>query len=290
MYEAPRFADGTADAQFEKMNKFFAQSDTETRLALKIEPKLSIAYAVLLGEHAERAIMRFTNRWKATRFESCRPVSWSARRWWNPDTPAGVETTKGWRTSLSSRRRSWRKTPSCIGCFGFIEADEGETQGIQGELDQSIATLTRAIQKGGDYSGFYFIRGESYVHSTSFEQGLEDFDLANELSPQDPELLILRADVLARLGRPKEVLADLQFAGSSKRQTTIQFSFTTGLLRRAGGSTRKAYGYKVWRRRRHLLWTILHFSRIAPIRVKENAVGLCFREGTLAAISAMMAW
>jgi len=95
--------------------------------------------------------------------------------------------------------------------LGSIDADEGETLGIHGEYDQSIATLTRAIQKGGDYSGFYLIRGESYVHSGSFEQGLADFDRANELSPQDPELLILRADVLARLGRPKKVLADLQF-------------------------------------------------------------------------------
>ena len=94
--------------------------------------------------------------------------------------------------------------------LGFIDADEGETLAMHGELSQSIATLTQAIQKGGDYSGFYFIRGESYVHSGSYELGLEDFNRANALSPQDPDLLFLRADVLARLGKPKEVLSDLQ--------------------------------------------------------------------------------
>ena len=105
-----------------------------------------------------------------------------------------------------------KENPYMRWLLGFTDSDEGEMLGIHGEYDQSIATLTRAIQKGGDYSGFYLIRGESYVHSSSFEQGLADFDRANELSPQDPELLIRRAYTLAELKRPKQALADLQVA------------------------------------------------------------------------------
>jgi tetratricopeptide (TPR) repeat protein len=82
--------------------------------------------------------------------------------------------------------------------------------GIHSELNQSIVSLTRALQKGGDYSGFYFIRGETYGQMGSWQEALEDFNRANELSPQDPELLIRRAYVLAEFKRPKEVLADLQ--------------------------------------------------------------------------------
>jgi hypothetical protein len=46
----PAPADQTPSKQFDKMGKFFAQSGEEAKQALKLEPKLGIAYAVLLGE------------------------------------------------------------------------------------------------------------------------------------------------------------------------------------------------------------------------------------------------
>lgn len=207
----PAFADDTQAAQFEKMNKFFAQSDTETRLALKIKPRLSIAYAVLLGEargesnHAiHQSLEGDALRELPASFVIREEVMKSRYPRWGGDHETMADFAQQSQAFV-------KENPLLHWLLGFIDADEGETQGISGQLDQSIVTLTRAIQKGGDYSGFYFIRGESYVHSSSFEKGLEDFNRANELFPQDPELLILRADVLARLGRPKEVLADLQF-------------------------------------------------------------------------------
>ena len=103
-----------------------------------------------------------------------------------------------------------KQNPYMRWLLGFVDADEGEMLGIHSELNQSIVSLTRALQKGGDYSGFYFIRGETYGQMGSWQEALEDFNRANELSPQDPELLIRRAYVLAEFKRPKEVLADLQ--------------------------------------------------------------------------------
>jgi len=207
----PAFADDTQASQFEKMHKFFAQSDTETRLALKIEPRLSIAYAVLLGEargESNDAIHQSLEsdalRVMPASFVIREEVMKSRYPRWGGNHESMADFAQQSQAFV-------KENPLMHWLLGSIDADEGETQGIQGELAQSIATLTQAIQKGGDYSGFYLIRGESYVHSSLFEQGLQDFDRANELFPQDPELLILRADVLARLGRPKEVLADLQF-------------------------------------------------------------------------------
>ena len=180
-------------------------------MALKLKPKLSIAYAVLLGEargQSDRAVHQ------ALESDALRliPASFVIREElmefryprWGGSHEEMVEFAQQSQALV-------KENPYMHWLLGFTDSDEGEMLGIHGEYDQSIATLTRAIQKGGDYSGFYLIRGESYVHSRSFEQGLKDFDRANELAPQDPELLILRADVLARLGRPKEVLADLQF-------------------------------------------------------------------------------
>lgn len=106
-----------------------------------------------------------------------------------------------------------KENPCMHWLLGFIDLDDGETLGMHREFDESIAALTRAIQKGGDYSGFYFSRGVSYAQAGSYEKALEDFDRANELAPQDPETLIRRAYVLARLQRPREVLADLKLVG-----------------------------------------------------------------------------
>jgi tetratricopeptide (TPR) repeat protein len=106
-----------------------------------------------------------------------------------------------------------KENPCVHWLLGFTALDEGETLGLHGEYDKSIVALTRAIQSGGDYSGFYFSRGISYALMGSNEQALEDFNRADELSPQDPELLIRRAAVLARLGKSKEVLADLSLVG-----------------------------------------------------------------------------
>jgi tetratricopeptide (TPR) repeat protein len=104
-----------------------------------------------------------------------------------------------------------KENPCLHWLLGFVDRDEGETLAIDGDLDKSIEALTRAIQKGGDYSGFYFSRGESYLHREQYEEALADFDRADELSPQDPELIVRRAATWARLGKPKEALADLKF-------------------------------------------------------------------------------
>jgi tetratricopeptide (TPR) repeat protein len=205
------FADQTPSGQFDKMRKFFAQSAEETKMALKLKPKLSIAYAVLLGEargQSDRAVHQ------ALESDALRqiPASFVIREeLMESRYPRWGGSHEMMAEFAQQSQALVKENPYMHWLLGFTDSDEGEMLGIHGEYDQSIATLTRAIQKGGDYSGFYLIRGESYVHSGSFEQGLKDFDRANELAPQDPELLILRADVLARLGRPKEVLADLQF-------------------------------------------------------------------------------
>jgi tetratricopeptide (TPR) repeat protein len=177
---------------------------------LRLRPKLSIAYAVLLGEargQSDQAVHQALEsdalRQIPTSFVIREEVMESRYPRWGGDHELMADFAQQSQALV-------QENPYMHWLLGFIDSDEGETLAMHGELSQSIATLTQAIQKGGDYSGFYFIRGESYVHSGSYELGLEDFNRANALSPQDPDLLFLRADVLARLGKPKEVLSDLQ--------------------------------------------------------------------------------
>ena len=209
----PAPADETASQQFDKMQRYFAQSTDDTKTALKIRPRLSIAYAVLLGEargmndeklHAQlqtEALQRIPASFviREEVMESMYP-RWGGNQEMMEDFAQKSQALV-------------KENPFMHWLLGFVDMDEGDTLGIHGEFDGSIAASTRAIHKGGDYSGFYFSRGESYGLSGAYAQALEDFDRANELRPQDPELLIRRAATLGHLGRPEEVLADLKVVG-----------------------------------------------------------------------------
>ena len=206
----PAPADQTPSGQFDKMKKYFGQSDTETEIALKIKQKLSIAYAVLLGEargvqdqslHSQ--LQKDALRRMPASFVIREEVMESMYPRWGGNQQMMSEFAQQSQALV-------KENPYMHWLLGFTDSDTGETLGLDGQYDQSIAVLTRAIEKGGDYSGFYFIRGVSYAQSGAYAQALADFDRANELSPQDPGILSRRAYALAKLKRPKEVLADLQ--------------------------------------------------------------------------------
>ena len=104
-------------------------------------------------------------------------------------------------TDFAQQSQAYAKENPCLHwLLGFVDREEGETLAIDGELDKSIDALTLAIEKGGDYSGFYFSRGESYLHRERYQEALADFERANELSPQDPELIVRRAATFATAG------------------------------------------------------------------------------------------
>jgi tetratricopeptide (TPR) repeat protein len=204
------FADQTPSGQFDKMRKFFAQSDGETKIALKLRPQLSIAYAVLLGEargQSDHAVHQTLERDALRQIPASFVIREELMESRYPRWGGSHEMMAEFAQQSQARVK---ENPYMRWLLGFTDSDEGEMLGIHGKYDQSIVALTRAIQKGGDYSGFYFIRGESYGQSGLWEQALQDFDRNNELSPQDPEVLIRRAYALAELKKPKEVLADLQ--------------------------------------------------------------------------------
>jgi tetratricopeptide (TPR) repeat protein len=206
----PAPADETASEKFDKMQKYFSQSDGETKIALKIKPHLSIGYAVLLGE--ARAVHDQTLHAKLQQ-DALRqiPASFVIREEVMESMYPRWGGSHEMMADFAQQSQALvAQNPCTHWLLGFIESDTGETLGLDSQFDQSIAALTRAIQKGGDYSGFYFIRGTSYGQSGAYAEALEDFDRANELNPQDPGVLLRRATVFAHYGMPKEVLADLK--------------------------------------------------------------------------------
>jgi tetratricopeptide (TPR) repeat protein len=207
----PAVASMTPPERFEEMRRFFAESRDESRAALKIKPNLSIAFAVLIGEARGEGDRELVRDLQAESLQQV-PASFVVREEvmealyprWGGSRELMAEFARQ-SQSLSDRN------PCMRWLLGFVDSDEGETLCLHGEYDRSIAALSEAIRKGGDYSGFYFIRGIGYGYKTAYAEALEDLNRADELFPQDPELLIRRAYVLAELNRPSEALRDLDF-------------------------------------------------------------------------------
>jgi tetratricopeptide (TPR) repeat protein len=213
----PAVASATPSQRFEKMRDFFSESSGEVRKALRIKSKLSIGYAILLGEargasdHAQmeevesEALAKVPDSFVVREqiMESLFP------RWGgNHDLM---------REFAEQSQAVATKNPEIHCLLGFVDLDEGETLGIHGKIDESIVALTRAIQVDGEYWRFYFSRGIGYAYKQSYQAALSDLDRANALSPQDPEILIRRAYVLAELGKPQRALADLEFVKVFKK-------------------------------------------------------------------------
>jgi tetratricopeptide (TPR) repeat protein len=202
---------GTASPQKGSARDYFDQSAAELRIALKIRPQLSIAYALLLGEARGEEDRPLQQKLGSAALRAM-PASFVIREEAMECLYPRWDGSHQLMADFAQQSQAHAKENPCLHwLLGFVDRDEGETLAIDGELDKSIEALTRAIHEGGDYSGFYFSRGESYLHRERYEQALEDFDRADELSPQDPELIVRRAATLARLERPKDALADLQF-------------------------------------------------------------------------------
>ena len=202
---------GAAPTQSNRMQNYFDRSADDLKTALKLRPKLSIAYATLLSDARAEEDHAAERKTESDALQAI-PASFLVREEamenryprWGGDHQA--------MTDFAQQSQAYAEKNPCLHwLLGFVDRDEGEMLAIDGELDRSIEALTHAINKGGDYSGFYFSRGESYLHRERYEEALADFERADELSPQDPELIVRRAATFARLERPKDTLADLKF-------------------------------------------------------------------------------
>ena len=200
---------GTASS--ETARDSFDRSAGELRTALKIRPRLSIAYALLLSDARGEEDRPRQQQVGSAALKQI-PASFLIREEAMECLYPRWEGSHQLMQDFAQQSQAHVKENPCLHwLLGFVERDEGETLALDGELDKSIEALTLAIRKGGDYSGFYFSRGESYLHRERYEEALADFDRANQLSPQDPELIVRRAATFARLERPEDALADLKF-------------------------------------------------------------------------------
>jgi tetratricopeptide (TPR) repeat protein len=201
---------GAPGEQSSAMKKFFAASVGDIRTALKLRPKLSVAYGVLIGEARGQGIPTQAIALQAEALQQV-PASFVVREQLMVSFYPRWGGNHDLMTKFADQSQSVvKQNPYVHWLLGFVDLDDGETFGIQGQFDKSIAALSDAIKKGGDFWRFYSSRGVAYLNSGAFDKALNDFNRANQLSPQDPDLLTYRAAALLQLGKPKEALADLE--------------------------------------------------------------------------------
>jgi tetratricopeptide (TPR) repeat protein len=206
----PGGSKAASDEQSAAMKKSFDASAGEIRAALNLRPRLSVAYALLIGQargqdNPAQVI--------ALQVEALQHVAFSFVV--REQVMVSFYPRWGGNHDLMSKfadqsQSVVKQNPYVHWLLGFVDLDDGETLGIEAKFEKSIAALTDAIRKGGDFWRFYSSRGVAYLNSGAFDKALADFNRANQLSPQDPDLLTYRAAAYVQLGKPKEALADLE--------------------------------------------------------------------------------
>jgi tetratricopeptide (TPR) repeat protein len=81
-----------------------------------------------------------------------------------------------------------------------IPADKGSVFSYLGKYDQAAKMYTEAL-KYSNYHSYYAARGDAYAKLQDYKHTLEDYDRALELSPNDPEYLRRKAQVLSHQNR-----------------------------------------------------------------------------------------
>lgn len=86
----------------------------------------------------------------------------------------------------------------------------GNAKGLQGETDEAIELLTRAIELDPNLDVAYQNRALAHRANSDYDLGMEDINKAIELSPDDTSFLLTRGSLLWRLDRNEESLETLQ--------------------------------------------------------------------------------
>jgi tetratricopeptide (TPR) repeat protein len=84
-----------------------------------------------------------------------------------------------------------------------IPADKGSAFSYLGKYDQAVKMYTEAL-KYSNYHSYYTDRGNAYAKLQDYKHALEDYDRALELSPNDPEYLLRKAQALSQQNRSIE--------------------------------------------------------------------------------------
>jgi tetratricopeptide (TPR) repeat protein len=101
------------------------------------------------------------------------------------------------------------RNPALSALHGFVAWDRARAAESDRQIDEALALYSQALDKGEHWL-FYRHRGRVYLNQHRYTEALEDAVRGLALAPEEPDLLVLRADALAELGRSAEAVPDIR--------------------------------------------------------------------------------
>jgi tetratricopeptide (TPR) repeat protein len=200
MARGKRFATDTTPEQFAGMSEQLQLLAENLAVALRIEPRLSEAYRLLIDHARTRGhqgdcgtaaragldIMPASFRIRAA-LASCRLPRWGGNYRRVQEIADAADAFVADNPRLSA-------------LHGIVEWDKGRLT----EGDESIGHFAQALTFGEHWT-FYHDRGNRHRLDEHYREALDDFDAALALAPDSPDILVDRLYALARLGRGDQV-------------------------------------------------------------------------------------
>jgi tetratricopeptide (TPR) repeat protein len=203
-----KYRSETTNQQFSDMDGALQKAIADAGEALRRNPTLTHAYVMLIvmarTKGDQEACLRL-----AERAFTVAPASFAVR------TAVAHCLLPRWGGSYGSLDAFARasqaraaENPRLKALLGFVDWDRGRVAMQDEHYDQAVAFFTRAIA-AGDHWQFYDSRAEAESRQKRYTDALADVANALALRPEEPDVLVLRAQVLAALGRRREALPDV---------------------------------------------------------------------------------
>jgi tetratricopeptide (TPR) repeat protein len=201
----------TSEDQQAGLRDFLRKSVEDTRAALAREPKLAPAYRLLISAAMavgdNEACLRIAGQGLTvapaslrirTRLATCLLPRWGGS--YEALTALGREAAM-----------HVKENPALAALAGWVDWDRATLAKSEKHYDEAIKLFTRALE-AGEYWEFYEERAEAYYHQKRYTETLADVARAMATVPEDPGLLVLRAQTVWSLGRPEDAVTDLRLA------------------------------------------------------------------------------
>ena len=204
-------ADETSAGQFAEMNALLGKAVKDAAVAIKLNPKSSLAYAATIDaargssdddmrEKAFAAGLKNAPLSMALRVSAIRALQ---PRWGG---------SYGAMERLAADAQKYAaQNPKLVTLKGFADVERGRVALSDNDSEGALRFYDQALQEGGDlFNTGYTSRGVLFLRLGRYDDALQDLDRANHLRPQEPRVLESLALIYAHFKRPKDTLAMIQ--------------------------------------------------------------------------------